>query len=147
MSSAVAEPVVTTPANAEADAAAKAAAVEAQKAEDDKKAKEAADAAAAAAAAATPAVETPPSDAVRATEGAKFMAAFGEVDGAKYFAKGLSFADAQMAHMSTLSHRLEAAELKLSQIGSSGEPGPVSSTGGTEKKKPKPYAIPDPVAK
>jgi hypothetical protein len=76
---------------------------------------------------AAPAVEaSAAADTARAAEGAKFMQAFGEQAGSVYFAKGMSFADAQWAHIQSLTKRLEVAELSLKQAGTAGEASALS---------------------
>lgn len=57
--------------------------------------------------------------------GQKFMDAFGEVDGAVYFARGMSFEDAMAAHLEKQTNRIAELEERLAQSAERGAGEPV----------------------
>lgn len=77
------------------------------------------------------------SEAITVPPGKAFMDAFGEVDGALYFAKGVSMEEAMTAHIKKLSDENAQLRASLAQRAERGMPAPLEFRAEPEKEKPK----------
>jgi len=83
------------------------------------------------------AVEPVKSEPITVAPGKAFMDAFGEANGALYFAKGMSMEDAMAAHMRRLSDENAQLRASLAQRAERGMPAPIEFRAEPEKETPK----------